>query len=46
MCASDHSISSFVEPQSYEYMVELLREYGSLPLDTERLKAELEALER
>lgn len=46
MCASDHSISSFVEPQSYEYMVGLLREYGSLPLDTERLKAELEALER
>ncbi len=45
ICQSDHSVSGDVAPQSYAYMVELVREYGKLPLDTERIKKELENLQ-
>ncbi|MDR0518519.1 MAG: hypothetical protein LBG82_00475 [Clostridiales Family XIII bacterium] len=38
---SDHSVSSEVAPESYAYMVELVREYGRYPLDMERLRSEL-----
>ncbi|GHU62998.1 uroporphyrinogen III decarboxylase [Clostridia bacterium] len=38
---SDHSVSSDVLPESYEYMVELVREYGKYPLDLERIRREL-----
>ncbi len=42
---SDHSVSSDVEPESYAYMLEVVREYGVYPLDMERITKELEALE-
>ena len=38
---SDHSVSSQVAPESYEYMVELVREYGKYPLDIEGIKKEI-----
>jgi uroporphyrinogen decarboxylase len=38
---SDHSVSSEVTPESYEYAIELLREYGNYPLDLERIEKEL-----
>ena len=38
---SDHSLSSGVDPEGYAYMVELVREYGSYPLDIERIDREL-----
>lgn len=41
ICQSDHSVSSGVDPESYAYMVELIREYGVYPLDLERIEAEL-----
>jgi uroporphyrinogen-III decarboxylase len=42
ICQSDHSVSSEVAPESYAYMVELIREYGNYPLDLGRIRAELE----
>ncbi len=44
VCQSDHSISSDVAPESYAYLVELLKEYGRLPLDMNRIDAELSRL--
>jgi hypothetical protein len=41
---SDHSVTSNVAPESYEYMVELVKEYGKYPLDLKRIRAELEQL--
>jgi uroporphyrinogen decarboxylase len=38
---SDHSVSSEVEPESYEYAIKLLREFGKYPLDLPRIRAEL-----
>ena len=38
---SDHSVTSGVAPESYAYMVELVREYGKYPLDLERIKKEI-----
>jgi len=32
ICQSDHSVSSGVAPDSYAYMVELIKEYGKYPL--------------
>ncbi len=32
ICQSDHSVSSDVDPESYAYMVKLVREYGKYPL--------------
>jgi uroporphyrinogen-III decarboxylase len=46
ICQSDHSVSSDVAPESYAYMAELAREYGTLPLDMRRIQSELEALEK
>ncbi len=31
--ASDHSVAGNVPPENYEYMVELVKEYGKYPLD-------------
>ncbi|MDL2236307.1 hypothetical protein LJC56_00520 [Christensenellaceae bacterium OttesenSCG-928-K19] len=45
ICQSDHSVSSDVAAESYAYMVELAREYGTFPLDMERIKKELEELQ-
>ena len=45
VCQSDHSISSFVNPESYELVVALVREYGRYPLDMERIKAEVARLD-
>ena len=45
ICQSDHSVSSGVSPDSYAYMVELIREYGTYPLDTERIQKELALLD-
>jgi hypothetical protein len=39
---SDHSVTSRVAPESYEYMVELVREYGRFPLDLELINSVLE----
>lgn len=39
---SDHSVTSQVAPESYAYVVELVREYGKYPLDTERIRREIE----
>ncbi|MEG0356942.1 MAG: uroporphyrinogen decarboxylase family protein [Christensenellaceae bacterium] len=44
ICQSDHSVSNDVAPQSYAYMVELVRDYGRFPLDMDRINKELEAL--
>ena len=41
---SDHSVSSEVAPESYEYMVSLVREYGRYPLDIERIDRQLSAI--
>lgn len=41
---SDHSVSSDVDPESYKLAVETLREYGSYPLDMDRIKEELSKL--
>lgn len=41
ICQSDHSISSDVEPESYAYMVTLIREYGNYPLELDKIKAEI-----
>jgi len=38
---SDHSVTSGVAPESYAYMVELVREYGKYPLDLARIKKEI-----
>ena len=38
---SDHSVSSNVSPESYEYVVSLVREYGVYPLDVERIDHQL-----
>jgi hypothetical protein len=45
ICQSDHSVTSGVSPDSYAYMVELIREYGVFPLDMERIKREIAALD-
>ena len=42
---SDHSVSSDVQPESYELAVGYLREYGNYPLDIKRIKKELEIIE-
>ena len=41
---SDHSVSSDVDPESYKYAVDVLREYGTYPLDMDRIRKELERL--
>ena len=41
---SDHSVSSDVKPESYEYMVSLVREYGVYPLDMEKIDRKLATL--
>ncbi|MHB1453817.1 MAG: uroporphyrinogen decarboxylase family protein [Saccharofermentanales bacterium] len=41
---SDHSVSSDVEPESYRYAIELVREYGQYPLDLDRIHQELAKL--
>ena len=38
---SDHSVSSPVKPESYEYMISLLREYGTYPLDLDKINHKL-----
>ncbi len=41
ICQSDHSVSSDVSPESYAYMVELIRKYGVFPLDIETIQKEI-----
>lgn len=41
---SDHSVSSEVDPASYEMAIRTLREFGTYPLDVERIEKELEKL--
>ena len=41
---SDHSVTSDVSPESYEYMVSLVREYGTQPLNLERIDRYLATL--
>lgn len=41
---SDHSVSSEVEPESYKLAVNYLREYGSYPLNLDKINKELEKL--
>jgi len=45
ICQSDHSVTSGVSPESYEYMVGLIRSYGKYPLDMDRIKRELSELD-
>jgi len=42
---SDHSVSNDVSPESYEYMVSLVREYGVFPLDMEKIDGKLAELD-
>jgi len=42
---SDHSVSLDVLPESYEYMVSLVREYGVFPLDLEKIDGKLAELD-
>ena len=44
ICQSDHSVSSDVEPESYAYLVELVKEYGNFPIDYKKIEKELERL--
>jgi hypothetical protein len=44
LAKSDHSVSSGVTPESYAYMAELIREYGTYPLDMDRITQELAEL--
>jgi uroporphyrinogen-III decarboxylase len=46
ICQSDHSVTSGVAPESYEYMVNLIREYGVYPLDMDRIKKEIAELDK
>lgn len=46
VCQSDHSISTFVDPESYELVISLIHEYGRYPLDMEKLKAEIATLDQ
>jgi len=41
---SDHSVSSQVSPESYEYMVSLVREYGVFPMNVEKIDKRLAEL--
>ena len=41
---SDHSVSSEVSPESYAYLVSLVRDYGVYPLDLERIDKKLAEL--
>ena len=41
---SDHSISTDVDPDSYAFAIQTLREYGNYPLDVDRIKEELQRL--
>ncbi|MCL2165153.1 MAG: uroporphyrinogen decarboxylase family protein [Oscillospiraceae bacterium] len=41
VCQSDHSITEHIAPDSYAYVVELIRDYGQYPLDMERIEAAL-----
>jgi len=43
---SDHSVSSDVPPESYEYLVSLVREYGVYPLDLEKIDQKLAMLNK
>jgi uroporphyrinogen-III decarboxylase len=45
ICQSDHSVTLGVTPESYEYMVNLIREYGKFPLDMKRIQSELAELD-
>jgi hypothetical protein len=45
ICQSDHSVTSGVSPESYEYLVELIRDYGKYPLNMDRIQKELEELD-
>jgi len=45
ICQSDHSVSLDVSPDSYAYMVEIIREYGKYPLDMDRIQKELTLLD-
>ena len=44
ICQSDHSVSSDVAPESYAYMLEIVREYGVYPLDVKRIEKEIAEL--
>ena len=44
ICQSDHSVSSGVGPESYEYMVELLKDFGKYPLDFKAIDKELKSI--
>ncbi|MDR2049390.1 MAG: hypothetical protein LBP69_08030 [Treponema sp.] len=46
ICQTDHSATSDVAPEDYEYMVELVRDYGRYPLDMDRIKGELSCLDK
>jgi hypothetical protein len=46
ICQSDHSVTSGVAPDSYAYMVELIREYGKYPLNMNRIKSEIAVLDK
>ncbi|MDR0585542.1 MAG: hypothetical protein LBG57_14505 [Treponema sp.] len=46
ICQTDHSATSDVAPEDYEYMVNLVRDYGRYPLDMERIRGDLAALEK
>jgi len=41
---SDHSVSFDVTPESYEYLVTLVREYGRYPIDIEKIDQKLNSL--
>jgi len=43
---SDHSVSFDVTPESYEYMISLARDYGTYPIDLERIDRKLAELDK
>jgi len=45
ICQSDHSVSSEVAPESYAYMVDLVKEYGTYPLNLEKINRKLESVQ-
>lgn len=46
VCQSDHSIPSDVEPESYELVVDLIKEFGRYPLDMHRIITEVALLDK
>jgi hypothetical protein len=46
ICQSDHSVTSDVAPDDYQYMIDTIREYSRAPMDMARIDRELAELDK